>query len=105
MTQRIRMAGLVPQGTQRIVLANSTAVTPNATIRAGSIWHMSVETNNLRISMNTTTATRTTGVLYKSSIGPYYLDGFNGTSKVTLQRTTGVTVVNIQSFKQVGGDR
>lgn len=98
MSTRTFPAGLVPVATQRIVLANSTAVTPNAGVRAGSTWHISVETKNVRIAMNSTVATLTTGVLYRSSPGLYTLDGFNGTSKVTIQRTTGVAVVNIQAF-------
>jgi hypothetical protein len=98
MTQRTIPAGLIPVATQRIVLANSTAVTPNAAVRAGSTWLFSVEGANVRIAMNSTTATLTTGVLYRSSPGVYTLDGFNGTSKVTIQRTTGAPVVNIQAF-------
>lgn len=100
---RTILAGLVPVASQRMVLANTTALAVNSTVRAAkpNILSFSVETSNVR-QRSTGLPTLTTGVLYLATNGPYWYEGFNGTATFRFQRTTGVAVVNIEAYKQVG---
>lgn len=85
-------------GFQTLTLANSTAGTLNGTcVRARAIL-VSVETNDVRLRMDGTKPTLTTGVLLIAANGPYYLDFLNGTG-VAFQRTTGTAKVSIQALK------
>lgn len=102
MTQRTILSGLAPVASQRMVLANSTALGINGTVRNAkpNILIFSVETNNVR-QKSSAAPTLTTGVLYSSTRGPYYYEGYNSnTSTFRFQRTTGTAVVNIEAYRQ-----
>lgn len=99
-------AGLIPVGFQRISLANSTAVALNSTIKLdASVLHITVETQSVRYRADGTSPTLTTGVLLTAAAGPYWFHGFNGTSNLKFQRSTGNAVVSIMAYRQAGGGR
>lgn len=100
---RTILAGLVPVARQRMVLANSTALAVNSTIRTAkaNVLGFSVEGASVRQSSRGL-PTLATGVLYLTTLGPYYFQGFNGTATFRFQRTTGTAIVNIEAYKQVG---
>ena len=102
--QRVAMSALIPVGLQTMSLANSTAIAINTTCRAASTLVFSVETNSVRMSASATAPTLNTGVLFAAG-GPYVLDGYNGTSLMKFQRTTGTAKVSIMSYRSAGGDR
>lgn len=85
-------------GFQVMSLANSTAGTLNSTCVKARAIIVSVETNDIRLRMDGTKPTLSTGVLLTTSNGPYYLDNLNGTG-IAFQRTTGTAKVSIQALK------
>jgi len=101
-TDRIRFAGMIPVAHQRIYLADSTAISIDATVRTLSRMLMiSAETNPARWSMSLT-PTLTTGNLLRTDPGVFFFDGFNGTANLKFQRQTGVSVVQIEGFRFPG---
>ncbi len=103
MTDRIMLAGLIPTAFQKISLANGTAIGLNGTIRelGGSVLRLSVETQDARFREDGTDPTLTTGVRLFSGV-TYMWEGFNGTSALMFQRSTGISTINVQSYKHVG---
>jgi hypothetical protein len=96
------LAGLNPVGLQKISLANSTAVAINSTVRKAEVLDISVETNNVRYTCYSTAPTLTTGVMMFANTC-YRFEGFNGTSLLRFQRSTGAAVVTVQGWKMTGG--
>jgi hypothetical protein len=98
-TDRIGLDGLIPLGFQKITLANSTAVGLNGTARIGAhVLDISVETQPARYRADGTDPTLTTGVILQKDTY-IRLHGFNGTSVLKFQRTTGTVIVSVQSYK------
>ena len=98
-TERIGLDGLVPVGFQKITLSNSTAVGLNSTARIGAhVLDISVETQPARYRADGTPPTLTTGVILQKDV-IHRLHGFNGTSLLKFQRTTGTVIVSVQSYK------
>lgn len=95
---RIMQSALIPVGFQKITLSNSTAVAVNSTCRQSDVLHFSVETNNVRYRMDGTAPTLTTGVLLFAD-EQYGIDGFNGTSVLKFQRSTGSAIVSVMAYK------
>ena len=94
---------LVPVGFQTISLSNSTAVAVNSTIQAdANVLDISVETNDVRYRADGTDPTLNTGVLIPTGNGPYRLWGYNGTSDLKFQRSTGSSSVSIMGYEQLG---
>lgn len=94
--------GLEPVGHQVITLTDSTAVAVNSTCRGGQFLIWSVETNNVRMRCDGTDPTLTTGVLFTKDLAPYTFDGYNGTSLMKFQRSTGSASVQLSSYKYTG---
>ena len=103
MVDRTMLAGLVPIAYQKITLANSTAVGLNGTIRAlgGSVLRLSVETQDARFREDGTDPALTTGVALFSGV-TYMWEGYNGTSALMFQRSTGTSTINVMAYKHVG---
>lgn len=99
---RTILAGLVPIGFQSMTLSNSTAVAINSTCRGANVLDISVETNDVRYRADGTAPTLSTGVLLQSDI-TYRFEGYNGTSKLLFQRSTGSAVVQIMAYKHIPG--
>lgn len=89
-------AGLTALGMQRISLANSTAVGLNTTCIQGSVFHISVETNSVRLRTDASAPTLTTGVLLATGL-TWLFDVPAATLK--FQRSTGTAVVNIAAYR------
>ena len=105
MSQRMGLAGLTYIGRQRIYLADGTAIAINSTISdSAQVLDLSAETNNARYSIDDL-PTLTTGVLIKADTGFQRYYGYNGTSTLRFQRQTGVSIVNILGYSQVGMGR
>src|SRR5512147_1811203 len=96
--RKVALAGLVPVGFQVMTLSNSTAVAINTTCRAAYVLDISVETNPARYRADGTAPTLTTGVLLNST-GTWRFEGYNGTSMLKFQRTTGTSKVSIMAWK------
>ncbi len=89
-------AGLTALGMQRLSLTNSTALGLNTTCIQGTVFHISVETNSVRLRTDATAPTLTTGVLLAT--GLTWLFDVPG-DNLKLQRSTGSAVVNIAAYK------
>ena len=89
-------------GFQTLSLANSTALGLNSTMRGARVLLISVETNDARMRADGTNPALTTGVLLTKALAPMRFEGFNGTSGLKFQRTTGVSKVSIMGFKHPG---
>lgn len=96
----ITLAGLVPVGFQTMSLSNSTAVAVNSTCRGGNVLVISVETNGARFRADATAPTLTTGVLIPTGV-IFSFEGYNGTSLMKFQRSTGTSKVSLMSYKNV----
>ena len=91
--------GLVPVGSQRSVLSNSTAVALNSTLRASAkILDISVETKAVRM-LASSNPTLTTGVLITTTASPFRFYDYNGTSSLKFQRSTGTATINVQGYR------
>lgn len=95
--RRTAIHGRIPLALQKLTLSNSTVGAVNSTTQTADVLHFSVETNDVRYSMNGDVAL-TTGVLLQKDMD-YWLDGYNGTSLLEFQRSTGSAVVIIQPYK------
>lgn len=98
--QRVGLAGLIPAAFQTMTLSDSTAISVDSTVRtAGAqVLDISVETNNVRYRADGTDPTLNTGVvLQKDTL--YRFSGYNGTSNMAFQRTTGSATVSIMAYK------
>ncbi len=98
--QPVTLGGLSFVGFQTMSLSNSTAVAVNSTCRGGNVLMISVETNNARMRDGATAPTLSTGVLIPSST-VFWFDGYNGTSLLKFQRSTGTCKVSLMSYKNV----
>jgi len=96
------LAGLSPVGLQKMSLANSTVGSLTAAMRQSEVLDISVETNNVRYTCYSTAPTLTTGVMLFANT-TYRFEGFNGTSLLRFQRSTGAAVVTVQGWKMTGG--
>lgn len=98
-------AALIPVGFQSMSLSNSTAIAINSTARGSKnvarVLDISVETNAVRYRMDGSNPTLTTGVVLNKD-ATYRLEGYNGTSALKFQRSTGTSKVSIQSYKYIG---
>lgn len=94
----------VPVGFQTSSLSNSTAVGVTSTVREllPSRLVISVETNNVRFRDDGTAPTLTTGVLLLTTNSPYVFDGYNRTSALKFQRSTGTAKISIAAYKNKG---
>lgn len=98
--RRTAPAGLISVGFQTFTLSNSTAVGVNTTVKSSHVLDVSVETNSVRYRADGTNPTLTTGVLLAT--GRYRLEGFDGSTSLKFQRSTGSAKVSIQGFKYPG---
>lgn len=99
--KRTGLAGLIPVGFQTISLSDSTAIGLNSTTRPSQVLDISVETNNVRYRADGTDPTLTTGVILFS--GSFYrLQGYNNTSLLKFQRSTGVSLIHVMSYRHPG---
>jgi len=92
------VSAMQPLALQVITLSNSTAVGPNSTSQTAHALHLSVETNNIRYRSDGTSPALTTGVLLQANYD-YWFWGYNGTSLLKFQRSTGTAKVTIQPYK------
>lgn len=94
----------VPVAFQTASLANSTAVAVNSTVRAAkpSRLVVSVETQSVRFRDDGTNPTLTTGVLLTAANSPYVFEGYNRTSALKFQRSTGTAKISIAAYKNFG---
>lgn len=86
-------------GFETISLANSTAIGLNSTTQAGSVFHVSVETQAVRYRADGTDPTVNTGVLLAT--GSHWLENVTA-SELSFQRNTGTCVLSVQAFKYKG---
>lgn|SRR3990167_9173141 len=93
---------IVPVAFQTMSLSNSTAVAVNSTVRAAkaSILHISVETQSARYRADGTAPALTTGVLLVT--GSYWFYGYDRTSALKFQRSTGTCKISIMAYKNKG---
>jgi len=96
--RNIAVGGLIPVGFQVMSLANSTAIAINSTCRAADVLDISVETNHARYRIDGTTPALTTGVLLPKDTW-YRFEGFNRTSQLKFQRSTGTSKVSIIAYR------
>ena len=97
--KRVGVGALIPVGFQAITLANGTAIGLNSTTRTGAhVIDVSVETQPARYRADGTDPTLSTGVIVQKDTLIRF-EGFNGTSVLKFQRTTGTVVVSVQSYK------
>jgi len=102
MATRTVPAGLIPVAFQELTLSNSTAVALNSTIRdIASVLDISVETNKCRYRADGTDPALTTGVVLQVDT-TYRWHGFNGTSKLKFQRSTGTSTVSVMAYNYAG---
>jgi hypothetical protein len=102
MARRTALAGLIPVAFEVISLANSTAVGINTTVRANAhVLDISVETQPIRFRADGTDPTLSTGVVMQKDT-LYRWEGFNGTSALKFQRTTGTASVSVMGWKHDG---
>ncbi len=102
---RVALSGLTYIGSQRIYLADGTAIALNSTIQSNAqILDLSAETNNARYRIDDL-PTLTTGVLIKGDTGFQRFYGYNGTSTFRFQRQTGVSIVQVIGYSQSGFGR
>jgi len=87
-----------PLALQVITLSNSTALGPNSTTQTAHALHCSVETNDVRYRSDGTDPALTTGVLLQYDYD-YWFWGYNGTSLLKFQRSTGTAKVTIQPYQ------
>jgi hypothetical protein len=102
--RRTALAGLIPVAFQSISLANSTAIGLNSTVRAtADVLDISVETADVRYRADGTDPTLTTGVLIQSDTWQRW-QGFNKTSALKFQRSTGTALVSVMAWRHAGGN-
>lgn len=100
MTARmIAKASLIPVGFQTTSLLNSTAVAVNSTCREAHVLFVSVETNSARYRDDGTDPTLTTGVVIPKDVAPFKFEGYNGSSVLKFQRTTGTSKISIAAYR------
>jgi hypothetical protein len=98
--KRVASPGLIPVAYQTISLANSTAVGLNTTVRAtAQVLDISVETQPVRYRADGTDPTLSTGVVIPKDLAPWRFEGFNKTSALTFQRTTGTATVSVMAWR------
>lgn len=103
--RRVTLAGLVPVAFQAISLSDSTALGVNTTIQGScSVLDISVETNAVRYRADGTDPALTTGVVLQVDT-TYRWEGYDGTSVLKFQRTTGSATVSVMGYRHAGGDR
>ena len=100
MSERIRLAGLIPVGFQKATLTNSTAVGLNTTMIISTTLDISVETAGARMRCDGVDPTVSTGVLL--SVGFHRLEGISSEQTFKLQRSAASTVVNIMGYRHPG---
>ncbi len=101
--RRVTLGGLFFVGDQQLTLSNSTAVSLNGTMRLSKVLDISVETNHCRYRAGPNPPTLSTGnVLFAG--GAYRLEGYNGTSLLRFQRSTGVSKVSITGWRFLGDE-
>ena len=101
MGERIMFQGLVAVGHQKMTLANSTAIGINSTVQGASVLDISVETQPARFRADGTDPSLTTGVVLQKDT-TYRWHGYNGTSLLKFQRSTGTCVINVHGWRPVG---
>lgn len=97
---RTSPAGLISLGFQKIT-TNSTATALNSTCSPGSAFIVTVETQNVRMRFDAGTPAASTGILFLSTLGPYFLEGVKGTD-IRIARAAAGAVVQVQAFKRPG---
>lgn len=96
---KVTLPGLIPTAFQRMVLANSTALAVNSTVRAQSkVLEFTVETGRARYRSDAA-PTQGTGVLLQTSVGPYRFYDYNGTGALRFQRVNSTCIVQIQGYR------
>ena len=92
--------GRIPVAFQSMSLADSTAIAVDSTVRAAGahLLVISVETQPVRMRADGADPTLTTGVVYQKDI-LYEFPGYNGSSDMAFQRTTGTAEVSIMAYK------
>jgi len=106
MTDYIAQKALIPLHFEVISLTDSTAIALSTTAQgAASVLDISVETQPVRYRADGTDPTLSTGVILEKDVNHRW-HGFNGTSVLKFQRTTGTATVSVQSWSlEPGGDR
>lgn len=105
MTKRTIPAGLIPQGVQRMFLANNATTAVNSTTRKASVLHISVEAQDARYRLDGSAPTASgTGVLLEAG-KDYWLDGYNGTSQLWFIGAASGAILNIAGFNRPGDGR
>lgn len=98
--RRTRPAGLVAVEFETISLTNSTAVGFNSTSKYGCVFHLSVETNDVRYRADGTDPALTTGVLLQKDADYWWYDP--DPSDLKFQRSTGSASVAVMAYKYAG---
>ena len=97
--QRVGHAGLSPVSHQRIVM-NSTAQAVNSTTRPADVLLIGIQTASVMFRMDAV-PTATTGILLTASNSPYWLHGWNRTSRgVFIKYGATAGVVQVSSFTE-----
>lgn len=99
--QRIGPAGLIAKGFQTLSLSNSTAVGLDSTNQPAYMFDVSVETNDVRYRTDGTDPTLSTGVLLPKD-NVYRFWGYSNDTNFKFQRSTGTTLLHIQSYTLPG---
>ena len=97
---RVGIAGLAPAAFQTMTLSDSTAIAVDGTVRAANphVLDISVEDVAVRMRADGTDPTLTTGVLLTTTSSPYRFSGYDGTSLLKFQRSTGTATVQIMAW-------
>lgn len=96
-SNRVGIPGLKNSGFQKITL-NTTATTFNSTVKKAHVLDISVETQNVRYTMDGTTPTASTGVLIVAGTILRF-EGYNGTSLLKFARVASGAVMNVQGYR------
>lgn len=94
-------AGLIALGTQKISLSGTAVYSLNTTCDGADVVWMSVETANVRARFDGTSPGASTGVLFTSGIGPYWLE-LSAPSSFKITAASGSPVAQIAAFKYAG---
>jgi hypothetical protein len=98
--KRIAEGSRFPVAFQVMTLANSTAIAVDSTVRAAGahLLLISVETQPARMRADGTDPTLTTGVIFEKDV-LHEFTGYDQTSQMKFQRTTGTATVSIMAYK------
>lgn len=99
--RRTAPAGLIAHGYWSTTLTNSTAYGVNSTCSTATACLFSVETQAARVRWDLTDPTATTGILYGTANGPYFLEGIN-MAAIKFQAAVANAKISLFAFRRPG---